>query len=105
DARLELQVDLPELLVLALEAGDLDRVDPGAEVGPDEEGCGEGEEEERAGDEPDLEVRDPPLAQLGMGVRDEDDRVVLSWHGQLYKSRLPSTNPKPRELRNRTNCR
>ena len=46
-----------------------------------------------AGDEPDLKVRYPPLAQLGMGVRDEDDRVVLSWHGELYKSRFTATYP------------
>jgi hypothetical protein len=54
-------------------------------VGPDQEDRREGKKEEGAGRKADLKVRDPPLAQLGVGVGDEDDRVVLSWHRRSVK--------------------
>src|SRR5947209_3402917 len=85
DARLEGLVRPAETVVLGLQAGDLDGVDPGAEVGPGEEGRGEGEEQEGGRQQADLQVRHPPLAQLGVGVGDDDDRVVPFRHELSYK--------------------
>ena len=73
-------VDPPQLLVLACEPGDLDRVDVVLQWGQVKQGRARVRRRISAGDEPDLEVRDPPLAQLGVGVGDEDDRMVLSRH-------------------------
>jgi hypothetical protein len=79
-AALELQVRLPQAVVLPLQAGDFCRARARMEVGPDEEGGDAGQEEEGAGGQADLQVRHAPLAQLRVGMGDEDDSVVRSRH-------------------------
>src|SRR5436305_1830960 len=93
DARLEGEVGPAELLVLALQAGDLDRIEVPAEVEPEEEGGGEREEEEGNGGDPDLEAGYLPLAQLGVCVGDQDDRVVPFCHRSLHKKPAGSWTP------------
>ncbi len=85
DARFKGLVRLAELIVLRLETGDLDWIDLGAEVRPGEERGSERKEQESGSEDADLQVRDPPLPQLGVSVGDDDDRVVPFRHELSYR--------------------